>query len=118
MIKELICIECPSGCVLFADIDNGKVISVTGNKCLTGEDYAKSEVENPVRILTSTVLAYSLPLKMIPVRTDRPIPKAVIFKAMEEIKKVKIIKPVCAGDVIVENFLDLKVNLVATRDSI
>ncbi len=97
------------------DIENFKVIRVTGNKCPKGEEYAISEIENPARILTSSVLSQGLGLKMIPVRTDKPIPKSRIFEAMEEIKKVRLSRPLNTGNVIVKNFLGLDVNLIATR---
>jgi CxxC motif-containing protein len=117
MIKKFTCIECPKGCSLLVDIENCRVIKVSQNQCPKGEQYAKSEIENPVRILTSTVLASGLSLKMIPVRTDRPIPKTKIQEAMNEIKKLKITTPVHAQDVIFGNFLGLGVNLIATRES-
>lgn len=115
MEKRITCIECPQGCALIVDIDNRKVIHVTGHKCPKGEKYAVSEVENPVRILTSAVLTEGLSLKMLPVRTDRPIPKESLFEAMEEIKKIRVNKPVNLHSVIAENFLGLGVNLISTR---
>lgn len=116
MIKKITCIECPIGCTLSVDVENCRVIKVRGTKCPKGEDYAVIEIENPVRILTTTVLAAGLSVKMVPVRTDRPIPKGDIFKAMDEIKKIRIDRPVSAGDIIVKNFLGLGVNLIATRE--
>ncbi|HAZ09658.1 MAG: hypothetical protein A2047_03515 [Omnitrophica bacterium GWA2_41_15] len=114
-IKKLTCIECPEGCRLTVDIENSRIIKVAGNKCPKGEEYAISEIENPVRILTSSVLSQGLGLKMIPVRTDKPIPKSRIFEAMEEIKKVRVSRPLSTGDIVVKNFSGLGVNLIATR---
>jgi len=116
MKKEMTCIECPVGCALSVDIENCKVVKVSGGKCPKAEKYAISEVENPVRILTSTVLTDGLSFKMIPVRTDRPLPKRDILRAAEEIKKVRINKPTRAGEIIVKNFLNPGTNLIATRD--
>lgn len=116
MIKKLTCIECPLGCSLSVDVENCKVIKTSGNKCPKGQTYAVSEIENPMRVLTSTVLTKEVPLKMLPVRTDNPIPKTKIFDAANEIKKIIVSKPVHVGDVIVFNFLGLEVNLIATRD--
>jgi len=117
MTKKLTCIECPVGCALSVDIENCKAISISGHKCPKGEKYAISEIENPLRILTSVVLCENLPLEVIPVRTDKAIPKAKIMEAMSEIKKIKISKPVAVGEVVVKNFLGLSVNLIATRDT-
>ena len=116
MIKKLTCIECPKGCLLSIDIENYRVIKVSGNECPKGQMYAAQEIENPMRILTSAVLAEGLSLKMVPVRTDKPIPKSRIMEAMDEIKKVRLKSPVKTGSVIVENFLGLGVNLLSTRN--
>ncbi|MFH1245040.1 MAG: DUF1667 domain-containing protein [Candidatus Omnitrophota bacterium] len=116
MAKRLTCIECPKGCVLSVDIQGNKVVSITGSGCPKGQKYALSEIENPVRILTTTVLAEGLSLKMVPVKTDQPIPKDKLFAAMREVKKLRIHQPVHPGSIIVERFLGLEANLVATRD--
>lgn len=116
MVKKLTCIECPKGCNLEVDVENCRVIKVRGNKCPKGEEYAVAEIENPVRILTATVLSEGLSLKMVPVRTDAPIPKTRLFEAMEEIRRLKVNKPHQPGDVIINNFLGLGVNLIATRN--
>jgi len=116
--KQFTCIECPRGCVLNVEIESCRVVKVSGNKCSKGEFYAQSEVENPLRILTSTVLTKGLSLKMLPVRTDRPIPKSRVAEAAVNIKELRIDKPARAGDVIAENFLGLGVDLVATRDAL
>ncbi len=115
MNKKLTCIECPKGCDLSVDIENCRVVNVTANNCPKGKEYAASEIENPKRVLTSTVLAQGLALRMIPVRTDSPIPKVKILEAMEEIKRIRINKPVTAGEVLAKDFLGLGVNLIATR---
>ena len=116
MTRKIRCIECPKGCYLSVDIEEGKVILIKGYECLKGKKHAIAEVENPVRILTSTVLTQGLALKMIPVRTDQPIPKTALQKAMEEIKRIRIHQPVKVGTIIAENFLNLGINLIATRD--
>ena len=116
MKRELTCIECPVGCPLTAEVAEGKVISVTGNKCPKGEKYAESEIEAPVRVLTSTVLTTGLELRMVPVRTDGPIPKADLFNAMDIVKSIRIKKPVKTGEIIQENFISPGVNLISTRD--
>jgi CxxC motif-containing protein len=115
MVKRLTCIECPKGCLLSVDIENCRVIKVAGNECPRGEKYAIQETENPMRILTSAVVAQKLYMKMVPVRTDKPIPKAKLAEAMKEIKKIRLNSPVKPGSIIVENFLGLGVNLISTR---
>lgn len=113
--QRMICIECPVGCALSVDIENCRVTRVSGNKCPKGEGYAISEVEHPARTLTSAVLAKGLKLKMVPVRTDKPIPKERLKEAMEEIKKIRLDHPVQCGETIAKDLLGLGVALIATR---
>ena len=54
-IKKLTCINCPVGCSLKVELDGENVICVSGNTCRRGEIYARKEVTNPTRIVTSTV---------------------------------------------------------------
>jgi len=116
MIKKMTCIECPQSCSLSVDWENCRFISVSGNQCPKGEAYAKTEIENPLRILTGVVATRGLAMKMIPVRTDQPIPKAKIIEAAAELRKMRVEKSPRIGDIIVSDFMGLKVNLIATRD--
>jgi len=115
-IQNLTCIECPKSCSLVVDTENNRVLKVSGNLCPKGEAYAKSEVENPLRLFTATILAEGLALKMIPVRTDKAIPKSRIPEAAEAVKSFRINFPVKVGMVVVKDFLGLGVNIVVTRD--
>lgn len=117
MIKKMTCIQCPQGCQLSVDVENGYVLKVTGNKCPKGEAYAKQEIENPVRTLTSTVLAEGLSLKMVPVKTSKPIPKNKLMAVMQEIRKIKINKPMRVNQSLVKNILGLGADLVLTRNA-
>ena len=53
-VRELTCVACPMGCQMTASIDNGVVVSVTGNTCPRGKKYAETECTHPVRPLTTT----------------------------------------------------------------
>lgn len=115
-MKKITCIECPKGCLLSIDIENCRVVKVIGNECPKGEKYARQEIENPMRVLTSVVLTEGLSMKMAPVRTDKPIPKTKLAEAMVEVKKIRLNTPVKSGSIIIENFLGLGVNLLSTRN--
>ena len=87
-------------------------------KCPRGVAYAIAEMQDPTRIFTATVRAEGLNLKFIPVRTNKPIPKKDLFRASNEVRKIKISEPLNAGAVITDNFLGLGVKLLATREAI
>lgn len=113
MTRDLTCIICPKGCNIKVEIEEGKVKKIEGNTCKRGYDYAYSEVTNPVRTITSTIKLENG--KIISVKTDKPIPKGLIFKCMEEINKATVKAPVKIGDILIENILDTGSNIVATK---
>ena len=75
MTRELICIGCPMGCRLAAEIEDGVVTHVTGNTCRRGEEYAKKECVAPMRTVTGTVALRGGRLPVLPVRTNGEVPK-------------------------------------------
>ncbi len=101
MKRELTCIVCPIGCQLTVEMEEGKVLEVTGNTCPRGKTYAEAECIAPMRTLTSTVRCRGG--KLLPVKTDRPIPKEKLFEAMEQVNSVHPALPVACGDVIIED---------------
>lgn len=114
--KNLICISCPMGCNMTVKIEEGNITSVKGNTCKRGEVYAKKELTNPTRIVTSTVCVEHGICDMVSVKTEYDIPKDKIFDCLKAIKGIKIKAPVKVGDVIVENVVDTGVNIIATRN--
>ena len=113
--RELTCIGCPMGCQLAVTIENGK-ISVYGNTCRRGEDYARKEVISPTRIVTSTVPVVNGKIPMVSVKTREDIPKGKIFECMEEIRRVFAVAPVQIGDIIIEDCAGTGVPVVATKE--
>jgi CxxC motif-containing protein len=116
MITDMTCIECPMGCIMAVTVEKGKVVKVERNKCPKGAVYAAAETERPVRILTSTVMAEGMEMRMVPVRTDAPIPKNSMMRAMDRIRRMRITRPVQVGEVVLENIAGSGVNLIATRE--
>ena len=115
MKRIMTCIECPQGCRLEIEADGSRLIEVTGYKCKRGSAYARQEIEAPLRTLTTSVLTRGLELKMLPVRTSRPIPKEKLFAAMQAVKTLVVTSPVKAGSVVASDFLGLGVDLTACR---
>jgi CxxC motif-containing protein len=115
MIRKLTCIDCPKGCLLTIEADGSHVINVTGNQCEKGIAYAQQEIEDPRRILASTILTQGLSVKMLPVKTSAPIPKIKLMEAMAEVKRLRLDRPVAVNEPIVKNFMGLGVDLVSTR---
>lgn len=112
MAKELTCIICPMGCSLKIESDGKNIISITGNTCPRGKQYAEAEFTNPQRTVTTTVKSDTG--AVVPVKTDRPIPKENIFEAMKIINNTVTHLPICIGDVIIKDVYGC--NIVATKN--
>ena len=99
--RELTCIVCPLGCSIKVELDNDKVVSVTGNTCPRGKLYAENECVNPERTITTTMRTDTG--TVIPVKTDKPVPKNKMFEVMELINGKTAHLPVNIGDILIEN---------------
>ena len=42
-IRHLTCISCPMGCPITVEMEDGQVVSVTGNTCKRGDIYARKK---------------------------------------------------------------------------
>lgn len=97
--RELICINCPIGCMLTAEM-TGDGVKVTGNTCPRGEKYAVAEVTHPTRTLTTTVKVGNREDMYLPVKTASPISKGKLFEAMEVLSAISVNAPIHIGDVV------------------
>lgn len=114
---DLICIGCPMGCPLHVTTEGAEVLSVTGNTCPRGDAYARKEVTNPTRIVTSSVRVYGSATGAVTVscKTGSDIPKGKIFDVVLSLKGVSVKAPVNIGDVIVADAAGTGVDIVATK---
>ncbi len=113
---NLICIGCPLGCPLEVEMEGAEVASVSGNTCKNGEKYARKELTNPTRIVTSTVRVQGGKLAMVSVKTASDIPKGKIFDCVRELQTVDVPAPVAIGDIILPDVAGTGVAIVATKN--
>ena len=114
MIRELTCIVCPKGCQLKVELEGKKVLSVSGHTCKRGEAYAHAECTAPMRTVTTTAAVVGG--GVVPVKTDKTIPKELMFDCMVEINKARVPADAKLGDVVIENVLGTGANVVTTRN--
>lgn len=120
-LKNLTCIGCPLGCPLQVTMDDaGSVIKVEGNTCPRGDAYARKEVTNPTRIVTSTVhvTGSNSCAATVSVKTSADIPKGKIFDCINDIKDVTVAAPVHIGDVVKANVAGTGIDIIATKNVI
>ena len=114
--RELTCIGCPMGCQITVTMNGSEILEVTGNTCKRGDDYARKEVTNPTRIVTSSIRVNGGVLNMVSCKTRSDIPKGKIFDITKALTDVEVNAPIAIGDVIVSNICDTGVDIVATKN--
>ena len=108
------CIVCPMGCQLVVELEDGVVKSVSGNTCPRGKQYAIDECTHPMRTITSTARTENG--EVVPVKTDRTVPKEMMFDCMKVINQARVPADATLGTVVVENILGTGANVVTTRN--
>jgi CxxC motif-containing protein len=104
------------GCYLTVNYEGTKIGAISGNRCKVGLKYARKELSNPERTLTTTVKVRNGQLPLVSVRTNKPIPKSCLFEAMALLSKVEVEAPIKIGEPIVESIFGTGINIVATKN--
>ncbi len=114
-MNRIVCVQCPVGCKIKFEIVDGKIAKVDGNKCSRGLDYLKDELVDPKRIVPTSVRVIDGDYELVSVKTSKPIPKRYITQLLQTLKKMSINAPVKTGDIILKDFMNTGVDIVATR---
>ena len=115
MIKEMTCITCPNGCALRVEEKDG-AITVTGNKCRRGVDFATAELVHPMRTICTTVRTVYREVPVLPVRVTKEIPKSRIFDVMGELDLVRVETSLGRGDILIKDVLGLGADIIVTSN--
>ncbi len=110
--KQLTCIVCPLGCAISAQMDGGDIVSISGHTCKLGESYARAELQDPRRTLTTTMRVRGGGL--VSVKSEETLPKGKLLDCMKAVNAAEAIAPVEIGDVLIKDILGLGVDIVAT----
>ena len=113
--KHFVCVVCPIGCEIDVVHDGSKIISMEGNKCEKSEEFVSQELIEPMRILTTTVRVQGSRWPVIPVRTDKAVPKRLFPRIMKQLRRIKLQAPVNMLDVVVRDIAGMGANVIATR---
>ena len=115
MEKKITCIICPRGCAMTATVE-GEKVTVTGNTCPKGEEYAVNECLHPVRTVTATVRVANRSNTMVSVKTETPVPKTQMMAVMAALRQTTVNAPLAIGDVVLYNVCGS--NIVVTKEII
>ena len=113
--KHFVCVVCPIGCEIDVVHDGSKIISMEGNKCEKSEEFVSQELIEPMRILTTTVRIQGSKWPVIPVRTDKAVPKRLFPRIMRQLRRIRLQAPVDILDVVARDVLHTGADIIATR---
>jgi len=114
--EHFTCVICPIGCEIDVELQDSDVVSIEGSKCAKGKEFVLQELEEPMRILTTTIRIEGAKWAMLPVRTDKPIAKRLLFRVIEELASIELRAPVKMSEVIIGDIAGTGANVVATRN--
>ena len=113
--KHFVCVVCPIGCEIDVVHDGSKILSMEGNKCERSEEFVSQELIEPMRILTTTVRIQGSRWPVIPVRTDKSVPKRLFPRIMRQLRGINLQAPVNMLDVVVKDVVGTGANIITTR---
>ena len=113
--KHFVCVVCPIGCEIDVVHEGSNIISMEGNKCEKSAEFVSQELIEPMRILTTTVRIQGSRWAVVPVRTDRAVPRRLFPRIMKRLRLVELQAPVSMLDVVLRDILHTGANIVATR---
>jgi CxxC motif-containing protein len=111
---ELVCIACPIGCRMSVATKPDGEVTVTGNQCPRGDVYGREEVSAPRRMVTAVVPTDFPAFPYAPVRTDRPLARAMVAPLLERLYSCTACLPLRQGDVLIEDFHGVRVLITRT----
>lgn len=115
-ISEIICITCPKGCTLRVKHEGKDVLEVLDGGCKRGENYAICELQDPRRMVASTVRVSGGLHPLVPVYTRAAFPKPLIPQLAQKLRDVEVPAPVEINQVVLEDALGTGIDIIASRD--
>lgn len=115
-IAHITCIICPNGCQITVSERPGSPPQIEGSTCKRGMEYAGQEYRDPKRMLITTMRVDGGTLPVVPVRSNKELPKERIFDAVEHVSHIALRAPIKMGTVVVPNLLNLNVDVIASKD--
>jgi CxxC motif-containing protein len=112
---KMICINCPRGCELDVERSADGTVAVSGNACPRGEEYGRSELVNPTRMVTGLVRVAGM-RKPLPVKTKTAVPKGKIDAVLFAMHQTTVQLPVKIGDVVIPDVAGTGVDVTATAN--
>jgi len=114
--SDIICVACPKGCSLQVRHQGKDVVEVIGAGCRRGKDYAICELQDPRRMVASTVKVKGGLHPLVPVYTSQGFPKPLIPNLAKKLREIEVQAPVKINQVVLQDALGTGIDIIASRD--
>jgi CxxC motif-containing protein len=114
-IHVIQCIGCPTGCSGEVIVAGGSVVEMRGFTCDKGKAYAAEEVVAPKRMVTTTIRVRGGVLPLLPVASERPVPKGRVVDCVNALRRETVDAPIAIGAVVLADALGLGIRFRAAR---
>jgi len=114
---EVTCIVCPIGCEIKVRTIGNNIISIEGNRCIRGKEYAIQEVIEPKRTVIAVIKCIGGYFPTVSVKSSKPVKKQLIPEIIKLLSKVEVKSPVKVGDIVIHNVLNSGADMIVTRSS-
>jgi CxxC motif-containing protein len=128
MKGAMVCFICPKSCRLTVTNDSNTVangsntvnndsnaVIVENNRCPRGVEFARKELTDPERSLTSTMRVTNGALPLVSVRSDAPVKKGELKDVVKLLDSMTVEAPVAGGQVLLPLAGKNRINIIATR---
>ena len=110
-VRYLTCDVCARRCYLTVTLggknSRGQSFAVSGNSCSNGLDYARTELLDPRRVISTSVATVFPETPRIRVTSKGGVPVDRILEAMAVLEGITIAVRLQPGDIVVEDLLGL-----------
>lgn len=115
MGKNIVCNKCEEYCIL--EIKNDDVFfEYFGNECKNNVDVKEIEIVSDKDILTSLVRIKGAEVKVVSVKSSKPIDKSLFMKCSRALSRINVGAPIRIGDIVCKNLLNLGVDIICTKN--
>jgi len=122
-MKHFTCTICPTGCRVSVDVVDG-LFRFSGNRCGKAEAFAKHDVFSKTKTETAsadrsiiTTVRTAFPrIPVLPVRTNRDVPKEKVTEIIRELSNVVITEKIGIGEIVVADVLGTGCDVIAASN--
>ena len=107
------CPRCSNGCMISYLEEAGRIITIKGATCPKGEKFIYETVAPPDSLVDADVYVKNGMVSMAKVRSAKPVPGPMVEQFEKALKKAEIEAPIEFGQVVIENYMDSGIDIVA-----